>query len=237
MATKRGNSLSGKALKVSSFDEKEKIVKRLNERIASIVRKTGLISEEYSRWASKLTRPRSPYASKVNTYRPENVQLDKNKGDIKESLDFIQLSRKKADIEKMSLEDLERLESQTRGWGAVRKEAKAALMDQRRKEIKENPFLQGMKPAPVSDADISDYLVQKEKVRQFIEGNTDAFYALIEATGWDDILQHTTEEVYAEISKINMNTYKFSSTLDEIGEDYKQRRDASRARRKALGIL
>ena len=217
------------------FQDKEKIIKRLNERIASVVRKSGLTTEEYNRWASKLTRPRSPYKTKVNTYSPEKIKLKKNRGS--QSYEFVQLSRKASDIEKMSMEDLQRLESQTRGWGAVRKEAKAALMDQRRKEINENPFLKGIKPAPVTDADISEYLTQKEKVRQFIEGNTDAFYALIEATGWDDILQHTTEEVYEEISKLNMKTYKFSHTLDEIGEDYKYRRDTSRARRKALGIL
>ena len=213
------------------FSKKESIVKRLNERIASIVRKVGLNNEEVNRWTSKLTRPRSPYATKVNTYDPSKVKLAKNKC-MGGPVDFVQLSRKKADIEAMSLEDLERLESQTRGWGQVKKEAKKALTEQRMMD--ENPFVQNI---PVTDQDIADYLNQKEQVRQFIEGNSDAFYALIEATGWDDIRDHTTEEIYNEIQKLDMQTYAFEGTLTEIGQAYIQRRDAARARRMELDIL
>jgi hypothetical protein len=162
--------------------------------------------------------------------------LEKNKG-ILGALSFIQLSRKKADIESMKLSDLERLEDQTRGWGAVRKEAKQDLKEQRKKQAEYNPFTRGIeKTEPVTDEDIVGYINQKEEVRQFIEGNTDAFYALIESTGWDDILDHTTEEIYKEVSKLDMSTYMFSSTLKEIGDSYKARRDASRAHRRSLGI-
>ena len=230
MAKKRSNNFSGDGLKTASFAQKESIVKRLNERIASVVRKAGLSNEEYNRWASKLTRPNSPYATKVNTFDPSKVKLAKNKG-MGGPVDFVQLSRKKADINAMSLEDLERLEKQTRGWGEVKKEARKALEEQR--QLEENPFEKSM---PITDTDIADYLEQKEKVRQFIEGNSDAFYALIEATGWDDIRDHTTDEIYREIQKIDMSVYKFDGTLTEIGEEYIKRRDASRERRKQLGI-
>lgn len=219
-----------------TFDQKERIIKRLNERIASIVRKVGINNEEYNRWAAKLSRANSPYATKINKYDPANVKLEKNKG-ILGALSFIQLSRKKADIEAMNLSDLERLEDQTRGWGAVRKEAKQALKEQRKKQAEYNPFTREIeKTAPVTDEEIVGYINQKEEVRQFIEGNTDAFYALIESTGWDDIRDHTTEEIYNEVSKLDMSTYQFSHTLSEIGESYKARRDASRARRRSLGI-
>lgn len=219
------------AKKDASFSQKESIIKRLNERIASIVRKVGLNNEDVNRWTSKLTRPRSPYATKVNKYDPSKVKLARNKG-ITGPVDFVQLSRKKSDIAAMNLEDLERLESQTRGWGEVKKEAKKALVEQRK--LDENPFTRDM---PITDQDVSDYLDQKEKVRQFIEGNSDAFYALIEATGWDDIRDHTTEEIYNEIQKLDMAAYEFSGTLSEIGEAYIQRRDAARARREELDIL
>ena len=217
--------------KQGTYAQKESIVKRLNERIASIVRKVGLNNEEVNRWTAKLTRPRSPYATKVNTYDPSKVKLGKNKG-LGGPVDFVQLSRKKADIEAMSLEDLERLESQTRGWGEVKKEAKRALIEQRKME--ENPFVREM---PVTEHDIAEYLDQKEKVRQFIEGNSDSFYALIEATGWDDIRDHTTEEIYNEIQKLDMASYEFGGTLTEIGSAYIQRREAARARREELNIL
>lgn len=224
--------------KTGTYAQKESIVKRLNERMASVVRHAGVGNEEYNRWAAKLTRPRSPYAIKINTYDPAKVKLGKNRGAVSGKIDFIQLSRKKADIESMSLEDLERLEKQTRGWGAVKKEAKQALEEQRKKAMEENPFedLSDFEPPAVSDQDISDYLNQKEKVRQFIEGNTEAFYALIEATGWDDIRDHTTEEIYREIQKIDMASYEFEGTLTEVGESYIQRREASRARRAELGV-
>ena len=222
--------------KQGTFAQKESIIKRLNERIASIVRKIGTRNEEYNRWAGKLTRPRSPYATKVNTYDPSKAKTAKNQG-ASGKIDFVQLSRKKADIESMSLEDLQRLEAQTRGWGAVKQEAKQALEEQQRQQAQQIPFADEEDIAPITEEDIADYISQKEEVRQFIEGNTDAFYALIEATGWDDIRDHTTEEIYREINKIDMASYEFSNTLTEIGESYKQRRDASRSHRAALGIL
>ena len=224
----------------NQFAKKESIVKRLNERMASIVRHSGVGSEEYNRWASKLLRPRSPYATKINTYNPKNVALAKNKGSAgpSDKVDFVQLSRKKADIENMSLEDLERLEKQTRGWGAVKAEAKKALEDQRKRAAGYNPFTGVMEDIEdVTDTDITDYINQKEVVREFLESNTDSFYALLEATGWDDIKDHTTEEIYREVQKIDMSTYEFQSTLSEIGQDYIRRREASREHRRALGIL
>lgn len=208
--------------------KKLSIIKRLNERIASIVRHTGTRTEEYNRWAGKLARTRSPYKTKINVYDPSKVKTEKNRG--KEKVEFIQLSRKKADIDAMELSDLERLEKQTRSWGQVKQEARQALKDQWK--ATENPF----EDIPVSDVMITDYLNQKEVVRQFIEGNSDNFYALIEATGWDDIREHTTEEIYNEIIKLDMESYEFQRTLNEIGEDYKRRRDAARERRRELGI-
>lgn len=217
------------------FIQKERIVKRLNERIASIVRHVGINNEEYNRWAGKLSRSNSPYATKINTYDPSKIKLAHNKGAGGRAT-FIQLSRKKADIEAMSIEDLERLEGQTRGWGAVKQEAKKTMEENIRRANIDNPFEEPEIPK-ITESDIVEYIDQKEDVRQFIEGNTDAFYALIEATGWDDIRDHTTEEIYNEVQKLDMNTYKFKSTLREIGDAYIQRRDASRERRRALGIL
>lgn len=233
----RKGKFAGDGLKMAgtAFAQKESIVKRLNERIASIVRHAGINNEEYNRWAGKLSRSNSPYATKINTYDPKKVNLAKNKG-AGGRVSFIQLSRKKADIEAMSLADLERLESQTRGWGAVKQEAKKTMEENIRRAKKENPFEEPEIPK-ITENDILEYIDQKEAVRQFIEGNTDAFYALIEATGWDDIRDHTTEEIYNEVRKLDMNTYEFSSTLKEIGDAYIQRREASRERRRALGIL
>ena len=135
----------------------------------------------------------------------------------------------------MSIEDLERLEAQTRGWGAVKQEAKKS-MEENIRRANDNPFEEPVIPK-ITESDILDYLDQKEAVRQFIEGNTDAFYALIEATGWDDIREHTTEEIYKEVQKLDMNNYAFNNTLSEIGDAYILRREASRERRRALGIL
>lgn len=235
MAKKGKFAGSGLKMTGATFAQKESIVKRLNERIASIVRHAGINNEEYNRWAGKLSRSNSPYATKINTYDPSKTKLAKNKG-IGRPISFLQLSRKKADIEAMSIEDLERLEGQTRGWGAVKQEAKKTMEENMRRAASDNPFEEPVIPK-ITESDILDYLDQKEAVRQFIEGNTDAFYALIEATGWDDIRDHTTEEIYKEVQKLDMNTYTFDNTLSEIGDAYIQRREASRERRRALGIL
>lgn len=250
MALKKPNIKLAKPKAAQSFARKESLIKKLNERMASVVRNAGTQNEDYIRWAGKLTRPGSPYAASTNVYDPDKIKLERNKGANKERTEYVALSRKKSDIEAMSLEDLQRLETQTRGWGTVKREAKKALEEQRRDQIQrereENPFeagwddeaaAPGPEPSPITDEEISAYLKQKEQVRQFIEGNSESFYALIEATGWDDIREHTTEEIYREIQNINMGTYEFNEPLSEIGESYRQRREASREHRRALGIL
>lgn len=234
--------------KSASYAEKESIVKRLNERMASIIRHAGRDNQEYNAWVTKLTRPRSPYETTTKKYDPSKIQLEKNKGAVSEKLEYVSLSRRKADIEKMSLEDLKRLEEQTKGWGTVKKEAKETLESQQKRQAQldqvsdeYNPFIDieaaaEAEIAPISEADIVNYLNQKEAVRQFIEGNSDAFYALIEATGWDDIQDHTTEEIYQKIIDLDLNNYQFDSTLSEIGEAYIQRRNAAQERRRYLGF-
>lgn len=258
MALKKPNIKIAQPKAAQNFARKESIIKKLNERMASVVRNAGTQNEEYIRWVGKLTRPGSPYAASTNVYDPEKIKLKRNKGANKERTEYMALSRKKSDIEGMDLKDLERLEKQTRGWGAVKREAKQALEEQREEDKKRerlyvdvNPFESGLdedgldeeaaepepEPAPITDEEISKYLNQKEAVRQFIEGHDEAFYALIEATGWDDIREHTTEEIYREAQKIDINTYEFTEPLSEVGEAYIKRREASREHRRALGIL
>ena len=241
----------GKPKPGKSYMEKEKIVKRLNERIASIVRHSGTGNEAYNRWASKLTRPNTPYQAQQTTYNPDKVKLAKNKG-RSGAVDYVRLSRKKSDIEAMDIKDLKRLEAQTKGWGEVKKEAKEAIKQQRQKDkerealtMDQIPFIKDQEAAapapvteePITDEDINNYLYQKETVRQFIEGNSDAFYALIESTGWDDIREHTTDEIYQHVRALDMASYKFKSTHNEVSDDYISRRTASREHRKAIGIL
>lgn len=230
-------------VKVSAdYAEKERIVKRLNERIASVVRKAGPGVEEVTRWTSKLTRNNSRYKSRVASYKSSGVKLSRNKGRT-ESATYVALSRRMEDIEAMSLEDLKRLEEQTRGYGALKKEAIGELRKQKMQEERYKKPIGGAEKSgakeelpDVSEDEVLNYLKQKEAVREFLEERTDAFYALIEATNWDDIRDHTTEEIYREISKLNMNTYRFESTTGEIGKAYIARREASRERRSALGI-
>lgn len=216
---------------------KDSLVKKLNERIASIVRHAGVQNEEVMRWQAKLSRPNSPYISKDKLYDPNKIKQDKNKGHAQKE-EYKLLSRSKKDLDKMSLEDLQRLEDQTRGWGAVKKEAREALEEQARLQMELNPFAPVSESdlAPVSDDDIVEYINQKQAVREFIEGNSEAFYALIEATGWDDIRDHTTEEIYNAIRGLDIGSYRFKAPLGEIGADYITRRDASRERRRNLGI-
>lgn len=217
------------------YTRKDYLVRRLNERIASIVRHAGVQNEEVMRWQAKLSRPGSPYISKDKLYDPEKMKTDKNKG-FKEQAEYKLLSRSKKDIEKMDYNALLRLEEQTRGWGEVKKEARQALTEQAYEQMP--PFIPREKlPKPViSEQAILDYIDQKQAVREFIEGNTEAFYALIEATGWDDIRMHTTDEIYQQVKRLDMASYKFKDTLTNIGKDYIQRRGAVRERRRALGI-
>lgn len=219
------------------YIRKDYLIRRLNERISSIVRHAGVQNEEVMRWQSKLSRPGSPYISKAKEYDPAKMKTEKN-ARFKEKAEYILLSRGKKDIEAMDYEKLLRLEEQTRGWGEVKKEAKQALTEQARAQQDIDPFLpvSELPPIDITEGQIIDYINQKQAVREFIEGNTEAFYALIEATGWDDIRDHTTEEIYNQVRRLNMASYKFTDPLGKIGSDYIKRRDASRERRRALGI-
>lgn len=223
----------------ADYVRKEYLVRRLNERIASIVRHAGVGNEEVTRWQAKLTRPNSPYISKTSEYDPAKMKSAKN---IRygEKAKYQTLSRKRADIEKMSYDALLRLEEQTRGWGEVKAEARRDIEQQLRAEQEYNPFIPANQLPGIADQitedQIIEYINQKETIREFIEGNSEAFYALIEATGWDDIRQHTTSEIYNQVRRLDMNTYKFTDTLGRIGEDYIKRRDAARERRRLLGV-
>ena len=219
------------------YVRKENIIKRLNERISSIVRHAGAQNEEVMRWQAKLSRPGSPYISKDKLYDPDKIKLAKNKG-YTEKVEYKLLSRSKKDIEQMDLEQLRRLEEQTKGWGQVKAEARRDLEEQARAQMELNPFapVSEADMMPISEEDIIDYINQKQAVREFIEGNTEAFYALIEATGWDDIREHTTEEIYNQVRRLDMATYQFNQPLTQIGQEYIARRDAIRARRASLGI-
>lgn len=218
--------------------EKDAIVKRLNERIASVVRHAGVNNEEVARWQSKLTRSGSKYISKEKTFDPAKVKTTKNVGRNRKET-YQAISRSKKDLEKMNIEDLRRLEKQTRGWGAVKSEAKKRLKEQARAQTVINPFIPESEQPKIPDPteeEIVSYIDKKEKVRQFIEGNSEAFYALIESTGWDDIRDHTTAEIYERIQGINMDNYQFEGTTGEIGAAYIARREAARERRRQLGI-
>ena len=223
----------------AEYVRKEYLVRRLNERIASIVRHAGVGNEEVSRWQAKLTRPSSPYISKTTKYDPSKIKSAKN-AVYKEAAEYQTLSRRRADIEKMSYDDLLRLEEQTRGWGEIKKEAVRDLERQRQLEQEMNPFIPASELPSITDqiteADIIQYINQKETVREFIEGNSEAFYALIESTGWEDIRAHTTSEIYSKVQQLDLGKYRFKNTLGKIGKDYIKRRDAARERRRQLGI-
>lgn len=217
---------------------KDSLVKRLNERVASIVRHAGVNNDEIARWQAKLTRG-TRYITKTKVYDPSKMKTSKNRGHG-EKATYELLSRSKKDLAKMSWEDLQRLDEQTKGWGAVKKEAKKVLQDQARAMQEVNPFLPATELPPlnisITDEQVVDYLQQKEAVRQFIEGHSEAFYALIESTGWDDIRDHTTEEIYNAIQGLDPEKYEFSNPLSTVGADYIARREAVRERRRLLGV-
>lgn len=217
---------------------KDSFVKRLNERIASIVRHAGVNNDEIARWQVKLTRG-TRYVTKTKVYDPSKMKTSKNKGHGDKAT-YELLSRSKKDLAKMSWEDLQRLDEQTKGWGSVKKEAKRQLQDQARAMQEVNPFLPASELPPlnisITDEQVVNYLQQKDAVRQFIEGHSEAFYALIESTGWDDIRDHTTEEIYQAIQGLDPDKYEFSNPLSTVGADYIARREAVRERRRTLGI-
>ena len=78
--------------------------------------------------------------------------------------------------------------------------------------------------------EINDFLKMRKDINEWFEENSDLVYALLEATGWEDIQQHSTREIMETVKKLRESD-KYGAK--QYGEDDRDKiRAQYRARRK-----
>ena len=211
---------SKKARKKTTMSEAERerynLVQKINKRIRDTVNKIGVENETVQLFETALTLPGR---ATVTAYTED--------GKV-----YHLLSRSKEDLAGYTTEDLQLLVEQTPKWETTKKELTAAL-NRDRKEGE-----QYTKENPPSLEDLREQAWLNLSVHKLFEDNADLFYMLIDSTGWEDIREHTREEIYREVHRIQDaldagNVFNWSAPPEEIGEQYIQRREASRERRAA----
>lgn len=196
--------------------ERYNLVQKINKRIRDTVNKIGPENETVQLFETALTLPGR---ATVTAYTED--------GKV-----YHLLSRSKEDLAGYTTEDLQLLAEQTPKWETTKKELTASLNRDRKEEE------QFTKDNPPSLEDLREQAWLNLSVHKLFEDNADLFYMIIDSTGWEDIREHTREEIYREVHRIQDtldagNAFNWSAPPEEIGEQYIQRREASRERRAA----
>lgn len=202
--------------KQAIYREKYNLVQKINKRIRDTVNRIGVMNETVQIFETALSIPDR-----------KGIQAWDTEGNL-----YHLLSRSKEDIESYTLADLKLLENQTPQWKTT-KEQIVREMNRDRKAGEEftranPPTLEELKQG----ASITHQL------HAMFEDNADLFYMLLDTTGWDDIKEHTTLEIYQETVKIrnfldNGGVFDWSAPPEDVGENYIARREASQDRRNA----
>ena len=202
--------------KAEIYREKYNLIQKINKRIRDTVNRIGTMNETVQIFESNLTL--SGRAS-VKAYDDEGKM-------------YHLISRAKSDIERMSLADLRLLEKQTPTWSQTKSEIVREMNRDRK------PGEQFTRANPPTMEEIKQQASITMRVHQMFEDNADLFYMLIDSTGWSDIREHSTLEIYQEARRINDfieagGVFDWSAPPEEVGENYIRRREESEARRNA----
>lgn len=210
---KKGSKRRSKA---EIYREKYNLIQKINKRIRDTVNRIGTMNETVQIFETNLTL--SGRAS-VKAYDAEGKM-------------YHLLSRSKEDIERMSLKDLRLLEKQTPTWSQTKSEIVREMNRDRK------PGEQYTRANQPTMEEIKNQASITKRVHQMFEDNADLFYMLIDVTGWDDIREHTSLEIYQEAKRINDfveagGVFDWSAPPEEVGENYIRRREESQERRNA----
>ena len=202
--------------KAEIYREKYNLIQKINKRVRDTVNRIGTMNETVQIFESNLTL--SGRAS-VKAYDDEGKM-------------YHLISRAKSDIERMSLADLRLLEKQTPTWSQTKSEIVREMNRDRK------PGEQFTRANPPTMEEIKQQASITKRVHQMFEDNADLFYMLIDSTGWSDIREHSTLEIYQEARRINDfieagGVFDWSAPPEEVGENYIRRREESEARRNA----
>lgn len=202
--------------KADIYREKYNLIQKINKRIRDTVNRIGVLNETVQ-----------IFETAISLSGREATQAYDESGRM-----YHLLSRSKKDIDKMTLRDLRILEKQTPTWSKTKEQLIRELNEDRKagdQYTRSNPptFEELRKQASIT-----------HKLHKMFEENADLFYMLIDQTGWEDVREHTTEEIYRQVQQINDfvnagGVFDWSAPPEEVGEEYIKRREASQDRRNA----
>ena len=201
--------------KAAIYREKYNLVQKINKRIRDTVNKIGVMNETVQTWESALT---------LDGRMTTTAYTDDDKM-------YHLLSRSKKDIEAMTLKDLRLLEKQTPTWSTTQKQIVREMNAERK------PGEQYTRQNPPTLEEIKNAASLTQQLHKMLEENVDLFYMLVDTTQVDDVRELSTLEMWEEVKKIKDSIqnapFDWSAPPEEVGEQYKKRREASEQMRVA----
>lgn len=200
------------------YREKYNLVQKINKRIRDTVNRIGVMNETVQIFETALTIPGR-----------QGVQAWDVEGNL-----YHLLSRSKKDIESYTLKDLKLLEKQTPEW----KKTKSQIIREMNRDRK--PGEEFTSANPPTAEELRQGASITHQLHAMFEDKADLFYMLLDTTGWDDVKEHSTLEMYQETLKIRDflekgGVFNWSAPPEDVGEAYIARRERSQeARNRAL---
>lgn len=195
--------------KAAIYREKYNLIQKINKRIRDTVNKIGVMNETVQTWETALT-----LSGRMTT----TAYSDEDKM-------YHLLSRSKKDIEAMSLKDLRILEKQTPEWSKTKQQIIREMNAERKPDEKYT------KKNPPTLEEIKSAASLTQQLHKMFEENADLFYMLLDTTQVDDVRELTTLEMWEEVKKIQSgiqnSPFDWSAPPEEVGEQYKRRREES----------
>lgn len=204
-----------------TYKEKAKMVMMLNKRMRDIVNKTGFNTQEFVYWQNRISGGVYKSIATTTAYTSDDQAYNL-------------ISRRKADIEKYTDEDLLELADRTRKWSEIKQKVQQSMQEQGEMGGYRNPYT-GQQEFTMKE--INKFLSMRKTINEWFEESADLVYELLEKTRWSDIQSHTTEEIYRAIRQIENRSDRKTYTekeKDRIRAEYRSKRRKYLAR-KALG--
>lgn len=209
-----------------TFERKEKIVKKLNERMRKSIKKLGKHIKEYNYWQVRIDALKSIKGTQMWS---------------EELGSYTMISRKKSDIEAMSDDELRDLEKTTRTW----EEVQSGYIRAYNEENPDKPITPGdVKDDHLGVLDkLSEFTNIVRRIQDLFEEHTDIFYLMLAETEWDDVKDHSSEEILQELLKVLGDKYangqEYVMTEEEherIRDEYFTRRSKAQKIREEAGL-
>lgn len=200
-----------------TYEEKQRLVMRLNKRMRDIINKSGFNSQEFEYWQNRISGGVYGTIRTTEAYTSDDQQ-------------YSLISRRRSDIEQYSEDELRELEDRTRTWSQIRDRVQQSMREQNIPGGSDNAYTGDRR---YTNVEINDFLRMRKTINTWFEEHADLVYELIEKTGWSDIHEHTTKEIYDQLSKLmNKPRKKYNEKArDKMRAQYRAKRRKMAAKR------